>query len=68
MAKYKMLVCNGPDTNEVEADSFRVQMENGEWLELHPRRSDGEVTLSARSKLIIRPEAANCARVDSVAR
>lgn len=33
MVTYKMFVCNGSDMQQVQADSFRVQKENGEWLE-----------------------------------
>lgn len=65
-AKFKLVVCSGMNETELDGDSLRVYTENGQWLELYPRKSDGEITLYASGQLIVRPHAANCVRVESI--
>jgi len=45
-----------------EAETIELVCEDGTSFELHPRRSDGDVTLSSRG-LNVWPLAANCVRI-----
>jgi hypothetical protein len=64
--KFKIVVVSGMDEQEVSADSVKIYDESGHYVELHPRKSDGEITLSSKERLIISPMSSNCARVKSV--
>lgn len=64
---FKFLAVNGMDETEIEADSIKLIDEFGNELELSPRKSDGEITLYAKHRLVILPQASNCARVSSEA-
>lgn len=65
MHKFRLTAVDGPNEWDVDCDSFRVYNEDGSWIELHPRRSDGDITLSARDRLVVRPVASNCATVET---
>lgn len=60
---FKFLAINGMDEQEIEADSIKLVCPDGQIFELSPRRSDGEVTLYAKRRLGIAPQAANCVRI-----
>ena len=62
---FKFYTIDGMKETEIEADAIVLEDQHGNRLELHPRKSDGEITLYAHDKLVIRPIAANCARVNS---
>lgn len=61
----RYLVLKGIESEQVDCEGFRIGTEDGNWVELYYRRSDGEISLSSRDTLVIRPRAANCARVSS---
>lgn len=46
-------------------NNISIVTEDGHELELSPGHSDGEITLYASNRLVIRPRATNCARVSS---
>ena len=64
---FKFYAINGMEKAEIKAESVELEDQDGNRLELHPRKSDGEVTLYADKRLAIHPMAANCARVESKA-
>lgn len=64
---FKFYAINGMDETEIEADSIELEDQDGNRIELYPRKSDGEITLYAKQRLVIYPVAANCARVESKA-
>ena len=64
MTKSKFFAINGMTETEIEADSIELRCEDGRVFELHPRKSDGEIILSAKRRLVIYPQAANCCRID----
>ena len=67
MPNFKFYAVNGMDKTLIEADSIELVDEAGNTLELHPRKSDGDITLYAKQRLVIRPLAGNCANVSSEA-
>jgi hypothetical protein len=65
--KFEFFAVNGMDKVKIEAYSIELVCEDGSRFELYPRRSDGEVVLYAKRRLVIRPKAANCAGVSDEA-
>ena len=63
--EFRLVVLDGMEEREIQGDSVRVYFNEHEYVELSPRKSDGEITLYAVTQLVIRPIASNCARVDS---
>lgn len=68
LVRAKYFAVRGMDLIEIEADSVIVKTEDGQEIEIQFRRSDGEITLSAKKRLGIHPVAANCARVEDSSR
>ena len=65
MHNFKMIAIRGTEKWEIDCDTFRVETEDGQHVELYPRKSDGEINLSAKDQLTIHPVASNAARVSS---
>ena len=65
MHEFKFIAVNGTDKTSFPADSVLLVDEDGNTLELCPRRSDGEIRLYADDRLVIRPEAGNAATISS---
>lgn len=51
------------EENPIEADGIKLVTDSGQVFELWPRKSDGEVHLSVKNKLAIRPMAANLIQI-----
>ena len=62
---FTFYAVNGMNRTPIDAESIELIDEQGNRLELHPRESNGEITLYAKDRLVIRPVASNCARVSS---
>lgn len=58
---------NGLKRVEVNADArngVRFSLPDGEWIELHWRNGDQELTLYASATLVIKPVASNTCRLE----
>jgi hypothetical protein len=67
--KYKLVLISGMkeiELDEREADAFRIYRDDGQWIEIHPRRTDGRIAVTAKQRLRIHPVGSNWADVDSV--
>jgi hypothetical protein len=64
MSKFKFYAIDGMDEREIgKADSIKLVCDDGQIFELSPRKSDGEITIYTRGRLVIEPQASNCVRI-----
>ena len=49
----------GMDTIKIEAEGIILETDDGQKIEIWPRKSDGKISLSAKNRLQINPRAAN---------
>lgn len=63
MHTFRITAISGMGEREIACNSMRIYSEDGTWVELHPRRSDGEITLAASRRLMIQPTSSNSATV-----
>ena len=56
---------DGMKKTEIEkCDSIELVTDDGQRIELTYRKSDGEIVVSASGRIVVRPTAANCFRVE----
>lgn len=61
MAKF--IAHEGMTKTEVEADSISLVTDDGTEVELHFRKSDGEISLSVNGQMLVAPIASNVVRI-----
>lgn len=63
MRKAKYYAYRGMDKVEIEADSVGIITDDGVDVDLHFRKSEGEISLSVNGRMIIIPYATSVIRI-----